>query len=152
MDLNIELVQQLKKENEANAKDLQVRLKELKLMSQQTEKQTEKCSFVHFSVCWLINLSFFKKEFGVESFGALHLRTLNRLLVSCSYDKCIKVWDLDTFKCKRTIKGHTGLINYMFCFLFFQWPCLLSSASSFYLRIGMQFGQVKIYLHTIQTW
>ena len=85
----------MKRENEANVKDLQTRLEELKLMSQQTEK----CSFVS------------KKGFGVESFGALNLRTLNRLLVSCSRDKCIKLWDLETKECIRTIEDHTGEIT-----------------------------------------
>ena len=84
----------MKRENEANVKDLQTRLEELKLMSQQTEK----CSFVS------------KKGFGVESFGALNLRTLNRLLVSSSRDKCIKLWDLEKKECIRTIEDQTDEI------------------------------------------
>ena len=79
MELKIEQVQQMKRENEANANDLLARLEELKLMSQQTEK----CSFAVI------------KDFGVVSFGALNLRTLNIILVSSSLDKCIKMWDLE---------------------------------------------------------
>ena len=95
MDLKIEQVHQLKRENEANVKDLQARLEELKLMSQRTEK----CSFVS------------KKDFGVELFGDLNLRTLNRILVSCSFDNLIKLWDLETKECIRTIDDHTSLIE-----------------------------------------
>ena len=74
---------------------MQARLEELKLLS----LQSEKCSFAP------------KREFGVESCGALNLRTLDRLLVSCSNDKCIKLWDLETYECIRTIEDHAGQIE-----------------------------------------
>ena len=73
MDLKIEQVHQLKRENEANVNDLQARLEQLKLMSQQTEK----CSFV-----------------SQKDFGAFNLRT--HFLVSCSNENTIKMWDLET--------------------------------------------------------
>ena len=94
MEIKIERVQQLKTDNEANVKDLLGRLDKLKFMSQQKDK----CAFEA------------KKGFEVESFGALNLRTLNIFLVSCSDDKCIKLWDLETKECIRTIEDHTTAI------------------------------------------
>ena len=95
MDLKIERVQQLKTENEANIKDLQSRLEFLKSISQQTEK----CCFVS------------NTDFGVASFGALNLRSLTNFLVSCSRDNSIKMWDIETRECIRTLEGHSDEIK-----------------------------------------
>jgi len=37
--------------------------------------------------------------------------TSNPLIVSCGWDKTIKVWDLKEFKLKCNLNGHTGYIN-----------------------------------------
>ena len=52
-----------------------------------------------------------KKDFNVESFGALNLRTLNRFLVSCSRDHLIKLWDIETYKYIRIIEDHADVFS-----------------------------------------
>ena len=44
-----------------------------------------------------------------------HTNTVNNIilyhhnkLISCSGDKTIKIWDLNTGKCLKTLKGHTN--------------------------------------------
>ena len=95
VDLTIERAQQLKSKYEANVKALQEKMTNLKFVS----KKMEKCSFVA------------KKDFDISSFGTLNLRSLNRYLASCSDDKTIKLWDLETKECIRTFEGHTDKIN-----------------------------------------
>ena len=35
----------------------------------------------------------------------------NNSLISCSYDKTIKCWDLDSLNCLKTLKGHSKSVN-----------------------------------------
>ena len=44
-------------------------------------------------------------------FGELNLNEFGTRLVSCSRDKSIKIWDLKTFECLRTINGQTGKVS-----------------------------------------
>merc|ERR1711976_1129308 len=37
--------------------------------------------------------------------------TANPLIVSCGWDKDVKVWDLKSFELKYTLHGHTGYVN-----------------------------------------
>ena len=32
-------------------------------------------------------------------------------LITCSYDKTIKIWDLNSHKCFKTLEGHTDWVN-----------------------------------------
>ena len=50
-----------------------------------------------------------QKDFGVASFSLLNLRT--HFLVSCSLDNTIKMWDLETRECIRTLEGHSAEIH-----------------------------------------
>ena len=95
VDLTIERVQQLQSKCEVNVKALQHSME----MLQFAEHQMKKSSFEA------------KKDFDTSSFGALNLGTLDRFLVSASMNKCIKVWNLETKECLRTLEGHTEKIN-----------------------------------------
>ena len=95
VDLTIQRVQQLKSEYEANVKTVQNNMDKLQFVSQQMKK----CSFVA------------KTDFGISSFGSLNLTNLSRYLASSSIDKTIKLWDLETNECTRTLEGHTEQIN-----------------------------------------
>ena len=90
-------MQQLKSEYEANVKAVQDNMDKLQLVSQQMKK----CSFVA------------KADLDTTSFGSLNLRNLNRYLASSSNDKTIKLWDLETKECIRTLEGHTNNIKCM---------------------------------------
>ncbi|QCD81068.1 transducin beta-like protein 3 isoform X2 [Vigna unguiculata] len=50
-----------------------------------------------------------------ESVTALALSPDNRLLFSSSHSRQIRVWDLSTFKCVRSWKGHDGPVMCMTC-------------------------------------
>ena len=66
---------------------------QLKLIS----SQMEKCSFEA------------KKDVPMSTFGILNLRSLKRNLVSCS-DNTIKIWDLESKTCLKTLCGHTNTV------------------------------------------
>ena len=80
IDLKIELVHQLKRENEANVNDLQARLEQLKLMSQQTEKCIKTLNGHTSQVSCLLLL-----KDGHLAIG--------------SWDKTIKIWEKDSGQC-----------------------------------------------------
>ena len=46
-----------------------------------------------------------------ETFGMLKLSKPLKKLISCSVDKTIKVWDLETKKCVNTLVCHTSQVN-----------------------------------------
>ena len=97
VDLTIERVHQLKAKYEASVKELQDKTTNLQLAS----KQMKKCSFMA------------KRDLEISSFGSLNLRNLNSYLASSSQDKTIKLWDLETNECIRTLEGHIGRIKCM---------------------------------------
>jgi WD40 repeat protein len=45
-----------------------------------------------------------------RSFGFLNLNEPNKGLISCSVDRTIKLWNLKTFTCMRTLHGHSDEI------------------------------------------
>ena len=47
------------------------------------------------------------KDFSEASFENLNLKNISKRLVSCSDDKTIKTWDLNTTECLNTLIGHT---------------------------------------------
>ncbi len=59
-----------------------------------------------------IEKHFFQPNLGAnrKTFGDLNLNPFSQKLVSCSQDKTIKIWDLDTFKCSKTLVGHKNII------------------------------------------
>ena len=97
VDLTIERAHQLQAKYEANVKALQDKMTNLKLVNEQMKK----CSFEA------------KKDFDISSFGSLYLRNLKRYLASSSADKTIKLWDLETNQCIRTLEGHRAQIQCM---------------------------------------
>ena len=97
VDLTIQRVQQLKSKYEANVKAAQDNMDKLQFMGKQMKKSTFMA----------------KKDFDISSFGALDLMNLNRYLASSSFDKTIKLWDLETSECIRTLEGHTDKIQCM---------------------------------------
>ena len=97
VDLTIEHVQQLQSKYEANIKELHDKMTNLQFMG----KQMRKCSFMT------------KADLDISSFGSLNLVNLNKYLASSSEDKTIKLWDLETSECIRTLEGHTEQINCM---------------------------------------
>ena len=95
VDLTIQNVQQLQSKFKANIKTLQDSMDTLKFMG----KQMNKCAFES------------NTNFDKSSFGVLNLCNLNRILVSCSSDKTVKVWDLDTNKCILTLQDHADSVQ-----------------------------------------
>ena len=60
-------------------------------------------------------LLFFNADFYMSfiDLTTLHFGVLNannRNLISCSADKSIKIWDLNTSKCEHTLSGHTNSV------------------------------------------
>ena len=45
-----------------------------------------------------------------KTFGILNLSYLTQKMISCSSDDTIKVWDLETFECAKTIDGHSDQV------------------------------------------
>ena len=95
MDLTIENVQKLQTTYEAKIKALQDRMTNLQLVGEKMRK----CSFMA------------KKDFGLSSFGALTLRSLNMYLASSSGDEKIILRDFETKEYIRTLEGHAEAIN-----------------------------------------
>ena len=94
LELNIEHVKQLKTSNEAKIQVLQSRIVEFGRMT----SQIQACSFKPAE-----NLS-------TSIFGSLNLKK-SRHLVSSSYDSTIKIWDLDSNDCVRTLVGHSKQVR-----------------------------------------
>ena len=93
-ELNIEHAKQLKTENEAKIQDLQSRIDEFGQMT----SQIQACSFKP------------AENVSTSVFGSLALKKF-RHLVSSSKDKTIKIWNLDSKECLRTIVGHFGRVR-----------------------------------------
>jgi WD40 repeat protein len=55
---------------------------------------------------------YFKPNLKSEKkiFGFLNLNGIRSKLISCSNDKTIKIWDLDTFECLISLNGHSDRI------------------------------------------
>ena len=94
LELNIEHAKQLKTENEAKVQDLQLRIDEFK----RTNTQIQACSFKPVEIV------------PKSVFGSLTLKKHTNL-VSSSDDNTIKIWDLDSNECVRTLVGHSGFVN-----------------------------------------
>ena len=46
----------------------------------------------------------------IQIFGELNLNEIATRLFSCSSDKTIKIWDLKSFECLKTMNGHSNVI------------------------------------------
>ena len=46
-----------------------------------------------------------------KTFGKLNLNEIGSKLISCSNDKTIKIWDLETFECLKTLNGHSDRVK-----------------------------------------
>jgi WD40 repeat protein len=90
--LKIESIQALKVKNEEGIKHLLVKINALKSIN----NKLRNCEFK-------VN----KEHFIKSNFGDLILNCLNKKLISSSYDKTLKIWDLDSNECIRTLTGHT---------------------------------------------
>ena len=95
VELTIVKARQLQEASQTNFSDLQSKMEELNFVS----SQIRKCAFEA------------NKDFAKSSFGHLKLSNLKRYIVSASRDKTIKIWDLETNECIRTLVGHTDAVK-----------------------------------------
>ena len=96
VNITIEHMEQLKAKQQKQVKQVKAKLNKV----EQLKKQIKVCSFKAT-----------ENNFVSSFFGKLKFSVPKSKIISCSFDKTIKVWDLETKECIKTLSDNTGDIN-----------------------------------------
>jgi WD40 repeat protein len=95
IELTSETTQQLEDEHKQQINKIQLKL----VQFNQMREQVSSCTFEP-------NL-----DFDQDNFGSLWLRGSNQLIATCSEDLTIKLWEIESGNCLKTLDGHVSELN-----------------------------------------